>query len=66
MLLMVGELDEFEALPLDNQLEMILHYMRETYFYCFWYVPNARMTDINLGAVVLMTMQRTWQRTVLG
>jgi hypothetical protein len=31
-----AELDEFEALPLDNQLEMILHYMRETYFYCFW------------------------------
>ena len=30
------ELDEFEALPLENQLEMILHYMRETYFYCFW------------------------------
>jgi hypothetical protein len=31
-----AELDEFEALPLENQLEMILHYMRETYFYCFW------------------------------
>jgi hypothetical protein len=33
-----AELDEFEALPLENQLEMILHYMRETYYYCFWYV----------------------------
>jgi Domain of unknown function (DUF4187) len=33
-----AELDEFEALPLENQLEMILHYMRETYCYCFWYV----------------------------
>jgi hypothetical protein len=31
-----SELDEFEALPLENQLEMILHYMRETYYYCFW------------------------------
>jgi hypothetical protein len=60
------ELDEFEALPLENQLEMVLHYMRETDFYCFWYIPNKRMTDGNLGAVVLMTMQRTWQRTVLG
>jgi len=31
------ELDEFESLPLENQLEMVLHYMREKYFYCFWY-----------------------------
>ena len=30
------ELDEFEALPLEYQHEMILHYMRETYHYCFW------------------------------
>ena len=34
------ELDEFESLPLENQLEMILHYMREKYFYCFWYVNS--------------------------
>jgi len=31
------ELDDFEALPLENQFEMILHYMREKYYYCFWY-----------------------------
>lgn len=30
------ELDEFEALPLESQFEMVLHYMRETYNYCFW------------------------------
>jgi hypothetical protein len=30
------ELDEFEVLPLEKQFEMILHYMRETYNYCFW------------------------------
>jgi Domain of unknown function (DUF4187) len=31
------ELEEFRALPIENQLEMILHYMREKYYYCFWY-----------------------------
>jgi hypothetical protein len=30
------ELNEFEALPLENKLDMVLHYMRETYWYCFW------------------------------
>ena len=34
------ELNEFESLPLENQLEMILHYMREKHFYCFWYVNS--------------------------
>ena len=31
------ELDEFEALPLEDQFTTILRYMREKYFYCFWY-----------------------------
>ena len=31
------ELDEFESLPLENQLEMILYYMRGKHFYCLWY-----------------------------
>ena len=31
------ELDEFEALPLELQLNKILLYMRDTYYYCFWY-----------------------------
>lgn len=30
------ELDRFEALPLENKIDMVLHYMRESYFYCFW------------------------------
>jgi hypothetical protein len=30
------ELDKFEALPLENKIDMVLYYMRETYFYCFW------------------------------
>src|SRR5579862_2133842 len=30
------ELDEFEALPLEKQMEEVLSYMREKYFYCFW------------------------------
>jgi Domain of unknown function (DUF4187) len=34
------ELDEFEALPLGSQLEMIVHYMREKYFYCLWWDPT--------------------------
>jgi hypothetical protein len=30
------ELDEFEALPLEDQLEKVLNYMRKKYCYCFW------------------------------
>lgn len=30
------ELEEFEALSAEEQLEKLLHYMREKYFYCFW------------------------------
>lgn len=30
------ELNEFNALPLENKLDMVLHYMRQTYWYCFW------------------------------
>lgn len=43
------ELDEFEALPLENQLEMILHYMRETYYYCFWYGISKGLSDRRCG-----------------
>jgi len=31
-----SELDKFEALPLEEQLEKVLNYMREKYYYCFW------------------------------
>jgi len=30
------ELEEFEAFSVEEQLDKILHYMREKYFYCFW------------------------------
>ena len=30
------KLDEFEALPIENRIDMVLHYMRVTYWYCFW------------------------------
>jgi Domain of unknown function (DUF4187) len=30
------ELEEFEALSVEEQLEKVLRYMREKYFYCFW------------------------------
>ena len=30
------ELDEFEGLPLEEQMDKVLTYMRETYYYCFW------------------------------
>jgi hypothetical protein len=58
------ELDEFKALPLENQLEMILHYMRETYYYCFWYDTIKEI--LTVGAVVHMMMPKIWRRTVLG
>lgn len=31
-----AELDEFLALPLSDQLDAILHYLRSKYFHCFW------------------------------
>ena len=61
-----AELDQFEALPMENQLEMILHYMRETYFYCFWYVLKIEAADLHLGVAVHMTMRMIWQKTVQG
>ena len=36
------ELNEFEALPLENKMDMVLHYMRQTYWYCFWYAQPSR------------------------
>ncbi|CAK1364185.1 G patch domain-containing protein 11 [Cercospora beticola] len=30
------ELDEFEALPVEDRLEKILSFLREKYHYCFW------------------------------
>jgi len=40
------ELDEFEALPTEEQLEKVLNYMREKYYYCFWYsFPYNRLMD---------------------
>jgi hypothetical protein len=52
------ELNEFEALPIANKLDMVLHYMRETYWYCFWY-PRFRSTALSLGVDVLMQTRRT-------
>jgi|SRR5579859_5096856 len=43
------ELDEFEALPLENQLEMVLHYMRETHFYCYWYYDQETRAKSRCG-----------------
>lgn len=58
------ELDEFEALPLENQLEMILHYMREKYFYCFWY--RLVLQDILIiGADVRIMTLKILRRIVL-
>ena len=51
------ELDEFESLPLENQLEMILHYMREKYFYCFWYDSSLKRT-LTVGADARIMMLR--------
>lgn len=51
-----AELDEFEALPPENQLEMILYYMREKYYYCFWYPIIMMFSDV--GVVVLTTMPK--------
>ncbi|GIZ43059.1 hypothetical protein CKM354_000630200 [Cercospora kikuchii] len=31
-----AELDEFEALPVEERLEKILAFLREKYHYCFW------------------------------
>src|SRR5271170_4348521 len=55
------ELDEFEALPLENQLEMILHYMRENYFYCFWYHAVSKgilMIGVDARIMTLKTLRR--------
>jgi hypothetical protein len=55
------ELDEFEALPLENQLEMILHYMREKYFYCFWYrfvSQDMLMIGVDVRIMTLKILRR--------
>ena len=58
------ELDEFEALPVENQLEMILHYMREKYFYCFWY-PSVSKGMLMIGVDARIMTLKILRRIVL-
>lgn len=59
------ELDKFEALPLQNKIDMVLHYMRETYFYCFWQ-DLFQSNKLSLGVDVLTLMRMTWWRIARG
>ena len=52
------ELNEFEALPLDNKMEMVLHYMRQTYCYCFWYFAF-EIEKLIIGVVMLIRTRTT-------